>query len=106
MSALYTITFYVAFDRLHEQPQQRRGAVIFDFDFEDTIACRLLDPDGLSGWYRLRRRDEGTLWCRGVDEIDVRALSVAFALSSGLRLDRVDYASHVEWFISLADRAA
>lgn len=99
MSALYTITFYAAVDK---RPRQFRGEVVLDFDFEDRITCRA--AHGL--FYSFAKRDEGTLWCRGEDIDDQRALAVAFALSPGLRMQHASYAHSEEFIISLADRAA
>lgn len=107
MSALYTITFYAAVDKLQKRPQQFRGDVVLDFTFDDRITCRLVDPALRGrGFYRLAKRDEGTLWCRGEDADDQRALAVAFALSPGFKMECANYAHHAEFIISLAGRAA
>jgi hypothetical protein len=103
---LYPITFYSSVDKLHQDPRQWRGGVVFDFDFDDTITCRPIDETLQGGFFRLYKRDEGTLWCRGTEEVDQLALAVAFALSPGLRMTCVSYTQHDEWLIAVADRAA
>jgi hypothetical protein len=103
---LYPITFYASVDRLHQDPRPWRGGVVFDFAFEDTITCRPIDETLHGGFFRLYKRDEGTLWCRGTEEVDQLALAVAFALGPGLHMLRQPYPNHEEWLIAVADRAA